>query len=290
MGHVFISYSHKDKSYVEKLKHALLERGIDVWIDERIDYGEEWPKIIEQHLDESEAFILVMSDNARASKWVQNEVTRADRKKKTIVTLLLQGEPWLSVEAIQYEDVTDGSLPSEKFYEHFTVRKEKPVNRKEKHVRKLPPVFEDKTKQARASRRRGDALLAGKDYESALLAYSDAIRLNPSEANAYLGRAESYKGLDRSSEAMVDYSKTIELDSNAHRAYLGRGDLYLRIKNYPAALAEYKKAIAITPDNILACKSCADVFLLQGDIPLAMKQYVKIIKLDPLNFDAYRSR
>ena len=116
MGHIFISYSHKDKKYVHKLQAALQEEGFEVWIDDRIDYGTEWPKVIQRRLDECDAFIVVVSENAYQSEWVQNEVTRASRKKKPFFPLLLQGEPWLSVEARSYVDVTDGSLPDEKFY------------------------------------------------------------------------------------------------------------------------------------------------------------------------------
>jgi hypothetical protein len=61
----------------------------------------------------------VVTENAFESKWVQNEVTRADRKGKPFFPLLLQGDPWLSVEAVQYVDVKNGSLPPEKFYERL---------------------------------------------------------------------------------------------------------------------------------------------------------------------------
>ena len=39
MSHIFISYSHKDSEYVEKLEQKLIEEGFNVWIDHRIDYG-----------------------------------------------------------------------------------------------------------------------------------------------------------------------------------------------------------------------------------------------------------
>lgn len=121
MGHIFISYSHRDKDYVHKLQKALQKEGFDVWIDDRIDYGTEWPKVIQQHLDECDAFVVVVSENAYESKWVQNELARAGRKKKPFFPLLLQGDPWLSVEATQYVDVTGGSLPDEKFYQRLAL-------------------------------------------------------------------------------------------------------------------------------------------------------------------------
>jgi hypothetical protein len=116
MGHIFISYSHKDKKFVEKLEQKLLEEGFNVWIDHRIDYGFQWPKEIQKQLDACDAFIVVVSTNSYESKWVQNEVARADRKGKPFFPLLLQGDAWLAIEAFQYVDVTDGSLPPEKFY------------------------------------------------------------------------------------------------------------------------------------------------------------------------------
>lgn len=117
MSHIFISYSHKDKAYVHKLQGALQSEGFDVWIDDRINYGTTWPKVIQRHLDDCGAFIVVMTENAYESEWVQNEVTRARRKNKPFFALLLRGETWLSFEAVQYEDVSGERLPGKKFYE-----------------------------------------------------------------------------------------------------------------------------------------------------------------------------
>jgi aminoglycoside 3-N-acetyltransferase len=131
MGHIFISYSHSDKTYVYALTKALEQEGFLVWLDDRIDYGTQWPETIEQQLDECDAFILVMSPRSRESAWVQNELTRAYRKKKRIFPLLLEGEePWLPVETIQYIDVRGRKLPGEKFYKilaSITPRLEKKI-------------------------------------------------------------------------------------------------------------------------------------------------------------------
>lgn len=117
MGHIFISYSHKDKDYVHKLQEAIQNEGFEVWIDDRIDFGTTWPKVIQKNLDECDAFIVVMTENAYESEWVQNEVTRAKRKKKPFFALLLRGDTWLAFEAIQYENINEGKLPTKKFYD-----------------------------------------------------------------------------------------------------------------------------------------------------------------------------
>ena len=136
MSHIFISYSHKDAKYVHKLQKALQEEGFEVWIDDRIDYGTEWPTVIQKHLDDCGAFIVVLTDNAYNSKWVQNELTRASRKGIPFFPLLLQGDPWLSVEATQYVDVTDGSLPPESFYQ----RLEGVIPRRKAEVAQVQPA------------------------------------------------------------------------------------------------------------------------------------------------------
>ena len=89
MGHIFISYSHKDAAYVHSLREKLIFEGYEVWIDDRIDYGDEWPMVIQEHLDTCDAFILIATESAYKSRWVQKEVTRAQRINKPFFPLLL---------------------------------------------------------------------------------------------------------------------------------------------------------------------------------------------------------
>lgn len=117
MGHIFISYSHKDTEYVHALADRLQSMGFPVWIDSRLDYGSQWPHAIQKYLDSCDAFILIMSPSAFASDWVQSELQRAKRKRKPIFPLLLEGdETWLSVESTQYYDVRNRKLPDDEFY------------------------------------------------------------------------------------------------------------------------------------------------------------------------------
>jgi hypothetical protein len=116
MGHVFVSYSHKDKDYVHKPAAVMQSEGFEVWIDDRIDYGTRWPIVVENAIDSCEAFILIASENSHTSEWVQHEFVRAQRLEKHVFPVLLSGDPWLSFESTQYFDARDGSLPAQKFY------------------------------------------------------------------------------------------------------------------------------------------------------------------------------
>jgi serine/threonine-protein kinase len=117
MGNIFISYSHKDTEYAHRLANNLQNTGLKIWIDERLDYGSQWPQEIQKQLDACDAFIIIMTSRSFASEWVQSELQRAKRKLKPIFPLLLEGdEPWLSVESTQFYDVRGEKLPDEKFY------------------------------------------------------------------------------------------------------------------------------------------------------------------------------
>jgi hypothetical protein len=117
MGHIFISYSHKDMDYAYRLAETLQSSGFEVWIDTRLDYGSQWPREIQKQLDSCEAFILLMTPRSFASDWVQSELQRAKRKAKPIFPLLLEGnESWLSVESTQFYDVRGGKFPDARFF------------------------------------------------------------------------------------------------------------------------------------------------------------------------------
>jgi hypothetical protein len=120
MGYIFISYSHKDKEYVHKLQESLQNEGFEVWIDDRIDFGDEWPMVIQDKLDTCGAFILVASENAYGSKWVQKEVTRAQRTNKPFFPILLSGDAWLSIESTQYADARKNKPLTDEFYNQIS--------------------------------------------------------------------------------------------------------------------------------------------------------------------------
>jgi hypothetical protein len=117
LGHIFISYSHNDADYAHKLAENLQSMRFEVWIDERLDYGAQWPQELQKQLDSCSAFIVIMSPRSYASEWVQSELQRAKRKLKPIFPMLLEGdEPWLSVESTQYYDVRGEVIPDPDFF------------------------------------------------------------------------------------------------------------------------------------------------------------------------------
>ena len=124
MSHIFISYSHKDSKYVEKLEKKLIEEGFNVWIDKkRIRFADAFPESISKAIDTCEAFIVVVSGSSSRSEWVEREIIHAEESKKPIFPLFLKGrisrKTRFLLGNIHHLDVRDGSLPPKVFYENL---------------------------------------------------------------------------------------------------------------------------------------------------------------------------
>ena len=73
----FISYSSQDREWAERLYNDLTARGIEAFFDrERLVTGRAWPSQLVESLNESRHLVLLWSDAAQKSNWVQNEVGR----------------------------------------------------------------------------------------------------------------------------------------------------------------------------------------------------------------------
>lgn len=107
MPKVFISYSHKDEAWKERLqKHlAVLERQelLSVWDDRQIAGGDDWYPEIERAIEAAHVAILLISADFLGSKFILGEeVPRLlERRKKEglrVIPLILRPCPWKTVE------------------------------------------------------------------------------------------------------------------------------------------------------------------------------------------------
>jgi hypothetical protein len=75
MNDVFISYSHQDKAYLEKLKRHFrpFRNKINFWDDSKILPGQEWKKEIIDALTKSKVAILLLSADFFNSEFIQDE-------------------------------------------------------------------------------------------------------------------------------------------------------------------------------------------------------------------------
>lgn len=71
---VFISYTQQDKNHAELIADRLRQAGHDVWYDEwKLRVGDNLIEKINQGLKETDALLVIISENSLRSKWVMHE-------------------------------------------------------------------------------------------------------------------------------------------------------------------------------------------------------------------------
>lgn len=80
--HVFISYAHQDKTFVERLEQRLKQEGIATWRDEKSSIAGRLERQIRDAIFEKDALLLVFSQHSCGSDWVEWEASRAREVEK----------------------------------------------------------------------------------------------------------------------------------------------------------------------------------------------------------------
>lgn len=93
--------------------------------------------------------------------------------------------------------------------------------------------------------------------DQAMKDYSEAIRRNPDDSEAYFGRGFTYSLKGQHVEAIQDYTRCIELAPGNFNAYGNRGTEQYRLGHAGAALEDFNKAIELKPDYSLAFENRA---------------------------------
>lgn len=95
----------------------------------------------------------------------------------------------------------------------------------------------------------GQKYLTELNYTEAVAAFTEVIKINPSNIEAYVGRAEAYKGLKQYEEAKADCTTVIEkaedMPYTQAQAYAGRAEVYDLTDDATAAESDYSAAIGL---------------------------------------------
>ncbi|UCF69420.1 MAG: toll/interleukin-1 receptor domain-containing protein [Acidobacteriota bacterium] len=88
---VFVSYSHHDHEFADKLVDWLRQQGFSVWVDrDGIDGGDQFLERIARGMNRADVVIPLLSRNSVASPWVVREVTYALERGKKIIPVFLE--------------------------------------------------------------------------------------------------------------------------------------------------------------------------------------------------------
>ncbi len=137
---------------------------------------------------------------------------------------------------------------------------------------------------------KGHALAYSGDLYEAVNAFSMAVELSPSYAEAYLGRGVAYFDSGRVKEALKDCNKAIALNPDYAEAYFHRGNCYYREGKFKRAIKDYDRAVGLNPRHVWAHSNRADAYGELGKTDRAVEDYNRAIAIDPEFSRAYHHR
>lgn len=92
---IFISYSHRDKQFVDVLAKQLVRHHVNVWVDRwELSIGDSIIEKIQDAIDESSALLVVLSQSSVTSEWCKKELTSGllkelEEKRVFVLAVLL---------------------------------------------------------------------------------------------------------------------------------------------------------------------------------------------------------
>ena len=128
------------------------------------------------------------------------------------------------------------------------------------------------------------------NYNSAIVDFTETIRLAPKNIYAYFNRGIAKSHLGQHIDAIADWNEAIRLNPDFVSAYVNRGFLKGQLGQYVAAIADFNTVIRLKPNLTVA-------YFYRGLMKDNLKQYAAAIEdfdtailLDPNNPDAYNNR
>ena len=91
MADAFISYSHDDREFAERLKRAIHDTGRDIWVDESdIPPGARWADDILTAIEDADNFLFIISPDSAASGECLKEISHAASLNKRIIPVVFR--------------------------------------------------------------------------------------------------------------------------------------------------------------------------------------------------------
>jgi len=156
--------------------------------------------------------------------------------------------------------------------------------------RRQVSVEERKKKEVNAFLQKGVAFYDQKNYEEAIAAFDQAIRLDPNDNFAFNIKGLALYELGRNEEAIAAFDQAIRLDPNNSAAYNNKGASLDELGRGEEAIAAYDQAIWIDPNISVVYNNEGDALYELKRYEEAIAAFDQAIRIDPNDITAYNKK
>ena len=134
---------------------------------------------------------------------------------------------------------------------------------------------------ALALNNRGFARFCKGDWETALVDFNRAIRMQPQLADTYNNRGNVWQQQGDLEKALADFNQAIKLNPRHSAAFNNRANLYQAKGNLAEAVADYSQSISLNPAKAIAFANRGLTLLQLGHFAEANADFQHALALNP---------
>ncbi|GCE27357.1 hypothetical protein KDA_28410 [Dictyobacter alpinus] len=135
--------------------------------------------------------------------------------------------------------------------------------------------------------REGDQYLKQQSYSQALMAYEEALRMDPRNFYAWNGKGTALYNQGNYRKALESYQRATEIEPNNAIVWVSAGLALNRLQRYQQALVHFERALSIDPVYVAAWNGKADTQLDMNQPEEAWASYEQALKIDARSFHAW---
>lgn len=317
---VFISYRRSNHFTALAIYQYLTQAGFDVFFDYASVSSGDFEQVIVGNIKARAHFLVVLSPSAierfsEPNDWMRREIETAIDEKRNIVPLFMEGFDFASPTADKVftgkisalKNYNGLRLPAEYFFEAMDKLRVSFLNtpidttllpisnqalkvteNQKSAANSAEPV---KTNELSALEWFEKGFRLNNNSEEEILAYTQAILLEPSFAEAYANRGMAKKAVKDIDGAIFDFQEALRLKPHFAEVYNYLGETYADKGNFDIAIESFTKAIQQNPDSsAVAFNNRGNIYFKMGAYDAAIKDYSEAIYITPEYANLYYLR
>lgn len=304
---VFISYRRTNLPWALAISQSLTHSGFDVFLDYQGIASGDFERVILENIRARAHFLVLLTPSAlercdTPGDWLRREIEEALEVRRNIVPLMLEGFDFgtpaiaskLTGKLVVLNHYNGLTVPAEYFDAAMTKLRDKFLDVP------LDAVLHPTSKFAQQAAKDQQAAMADAssvqqreltaqewfergfnegDPDEAIRCYTEALRLDPDNANAYFNRGWERSHKNDFDGAVEDYTQVLRLNPDWEQAYSKRALVRSQKGDIEGAVGDYTEALRLEP-NSTTYTLRGTCLRLKGDMEAAQLDFDEAARLD----------